>query len=267
MPSQQPPVSQQPPIEIDPPTSSEAVVEFGPAPQESRRRRWDFSGAGRDLLADRRTVPLAAALAALAALVSVLSEWQVTVVDADTIGNASGIRTVASSLDDLGVLGIGYVLGLFLLVPVLVLTLFGPPAARRTFRLAGLSVAGTLLGVLLAVAARLTSESYLIDPIYRIAFDGAETTLSYGRGVWCAFAAVLLAVTALYLSGRHLTSDPAAVPETFEVSSADIPPAAVWSWRRPAPSREEQPEGDALDLTVAPAQPFTSFPDDRDRPN
>ncbi|MBL7261464.1 hypothetical protein [Paractinoplanes lichenicola] len=265
MPSQQQPASPQQPVEIDV-TSPETVVEFGPEPQE-RRRRWDFSGLSRDVLADRRTVPLAAGLAALAALVSALSEWQVTVVDADSIGNASGIRTVPSGLDDLGTLGIGYVLGLFLLVPAVVLTLFGPPAARRAFRLAGLSVAGTLFGVLLAIAARLTSESYLIDPIYRIAFDGAETTLSYGRGVWCAFAAVLFALAALYLAGRHLAGAPTS-EDAPEAAATEFEPAeAVWSWRRPAPGRDEQPDVEALDLTVAPSQPFTSFQDDRDRPN
>lgn len=251
--------SQQQPVEIDV-TPSGTVVEFGPE-KPDRHRRWDFSALGRELLADRRTVPLAAALAALAALVSLLSEWQVTTVAAGTIDSDTSERLLPSSIDDLGTLGVGYVLGLFLIVPAVVLTLFGPPSSRRTFRLAGLSVAGTVFGVVLAAAARASSQSYAIDPVYRIALDDAEASLAYGRGLWCAFAAVLFASAALYLAGQHLPTGPEAevVPE--------VQPEPVWSWRRPSASRDDQPEGEALDLTVSPAQPFTSLHDDRDRPS
>ncbi|WP_133873886.1 hypothetical protein [Paractinoplanes brasiliensis] len=256
--------SQQQPVDIDV-TPSGTVVEFGPE-QPDRHRRWDFSALGRELLADRRTVPVAAALAALAALVSMLSEWQVTTIDAGTIGSDSGERLLASGIDDLGALGVGYVLGLFLIVPSVVLTLFGPPSSRRTFRLAGLSVAGTVFGVVLAAAARASSQSYVIDPVYRIALDDAETTLAYGRGLWCALAAVLFASASLYLAGRHLPGSPAAEGAPQE-TTAEVPPEATWSWRRPSAGRDDLPEGEALDLTVSPSQPFTSLHDDRDRPS
>ncbi|MBM2616957.1 hypothetical protein JIG36_15465 [Actinoplanes sp. LDG1-06] len=260
MPSQQHPA----PIEIDV-TSPEAVVEFGPEPDDRPRRRWDLSGAGRDLLADRRTVPLAAALAALAALMSILSEWQVTTFNPGDVGGDSSERVLPSSVDDMGALGIGFVLGLFLLVPAIVLTLFGPAAARRSVRLTGLSVGGTLLGVLVAVAARLSSESYAVDAVYRVAFDNTRTTMTYGRGIWCAFAAVLLALAALWLAGRHLPAD-GAVP-LIEAADDDTGPAAIWSWRRPSSRREAELDGEPLDLTVSSSQPFTSLQDDRDRPN
>ena len=259
--------SQPPPAEIDV-TPSEVVVEFGsePDPVPSRKRRWDLSGTGRDLLADRRTVPLTAGLAALAALVSALSEWQVTTLEPNSLGVESAARVLSAGLDDLGALGIGYVLGLFLLVPVVVLTLFGPPATRLTFRLTGLSIAGTMFGILVAVAARTTSESYVIDPVYRVAFDQSETSLSYGRGVWCAFIAVILAAGALYLAGRHLTADLVPAGDAPGAAMPDADPAAVWSWRRPSRSDEDL-DGEPLDLTVTPSQPFTSLQDDRDRPN
>jgi hypothetical protein len=258
------PAPQQPPtpLEIDM-TPPDEVVEFG-APAEPRRSRWNTTGLGRDLLADRRTVPLMAAVAALAGLVSVLSEWQVTALDPGSLGSIDvGERVLPSSLDDLGALGIGYVLGLFLVVPAVVLTLFGPPGGRRYARLAGLSVAGTQLGLLIAIASALSSQSYVIDPIYRIALEDNEPTLSYGRGLWCAFAAVLLALAALYLAARHWT----AAPGTDEPSPVEeIEPDPVWSWRRPT-GESDRPADQALDLTVGPSQPFTSLSDDRDRPN
>ncbi|WP_127499108.1 hypothetical protein [Actinoplanes solisilvae] len=252
------PAPQQPPLEIDV-TSPEAVVEFGPA-QESRRPRRHLSGLGRDLLADRRAVPLAAALAALAALVSVLSEWQVTTLDASALGVGGGERILPSGIDDLGALGIGFVLSLFLVVPTVVLTLFGPPGGRRYARLAGLSVAGTQLGLLLAVASVLGSESYVIDPVYRVALKGNETTLTYGRGLWCAFVAVLFALAALFLAGRHSSN-----AEPPVVTEEDSP--TVWSWRRPPTSEDDQAGDESLDLTVSPSQPFTPYRDDRDRPS
>jgi hypothetical protein len=256
------PAPQQQPLEIDV-TSPEAVVEFGPA-RETRRPRFNLGGLGRDLLADRRTVPLAAVLAALAALVSVLSEWQVTTLDASSLGVRAGERILPSGIDDLGALGIGFVLGLFLVVPLMVLTLFGPPAGRRYARLAGLSVAGTQLGLLLAVTSALGSESYVIDPVYRVALEGNATTLTYGRGLWCAFAAVLLGLAAFFLAGRHLDDAPTSRALT---EPAEDETSTVWSWRRPAEPETDRPGDGPLDLTVSPSQPFTQYRDDRDRPN
>ena len=260
------PAPQQQPLEIDV-TPPEAVVEFGPS-RESRRPRWHPSGFGRDLVTDRRAVPLAAALAGLAAFVSVLSEWQITTLDASALGVEAGERILPSGIDDLGALGIGYVLSLFLVIPTVVLTLFGPPAGRRYARLAGLSIVGTQFGLLLAVAGALGSESYIIDPVYRVALDDNATTLAYGRGLWCAFAAVLLGLAALVLSGRHLPPAATASAARPPMQADDAEPDAVWSWRRP-PAVEGDPEEDEpLDLTVSPSQPFTRYSDDdSDRPS
>ncbi|WP_250000467.1 hypothetical protein [Actinoplanes sp. M2I2] len=260
------PAPQQPPspVEIDV-TPPEAVVEFGSEPP-ARRSRWNTSGLGRDLLADRRAVPLAAALAALAGLVALISEWQVTTLDAGALGAGVGQRVMPVGVDDLGALGIGFVLSLFLVVPAVVLTLFGPAPSRRYARLTGLSVAGTQLALLVAVATKLGSDSYVMDPVYRFALDDGETTLSYGRGLWCAFAAVLLTLAALQLAGRHLATGHRDVPDD---GPAPIEAGAdpVWTWRRPVADEDARPDDEPLDLTVAPSQPFTSLHDDRDRPN
>ncbi len=251
--------------------SQETVVEFGSSPAEPRRRRFDLSGLGRDLARDRRAVPLTAAVAALALLVSILSEWQVTKLDASALGVEVGERVLPSSLDDLSALGMGYVLGLFLLVPTVVLTLFGPPPGRHYTRLAGLSIGGMLLALLLAVVSALGSHSYIIDPVYRIALDDGEIQLAYGRGLWCAFAGVILALVALWLAGRHLPSPAAARASSATTDDSAEPveeEAAVWSWQRPAAGRRDQwPAEEPLDLTVSPAQPFTTLNDDRDRLN
>lgn len=250
----------QPPLEIDA-TAPEAVVEFGSEPAP-RRSRFDTAGLGRALLSDRRTVPLAAALAALAGLVAVLSEWQVTTLNAGAFSPEEGGRVLPSGIDDLGALGIGFVLSLFLVVPAMVFTLFGPPRGRRHARLAGLSLAGTQLALLFAVATTLSTESYVINPIFRANLDEGETTIGYGRGLWCAFAGVLLALAAFYLAGRHLPAGAESGP-----AEADDEPDPVWSWRRPRDREAGRSSDEPLDLTVAPSQPFTSLHDDRDRPN
>ncbi|WP_250031799.1 hypothetical protein [Paractinoplanes maris] len=253
-----------PPLEIDV-TPPEAVVEFGSEPAP-RRSRFTTSGLGRDLLADRRTVPLAAALAALAGLVSLISEWQVTTLNASALGPGGGERVLPSGIDDLGALGIGFVLSVFLVVPAVVLTLFGPSTGRRYARLAGLSVAGTQLALLFAVATTLGTESYVINPIFRVNLDEGETTIAYGRGLWCAFAGVLLVLAALYLAGRHLPAGPPPVTGAGP-ATVDDESDPVWSWRRPQAREADRSEDEPLDLTVAPSQPFTSLHDDRDRPN
>ena len=70
------------PAPSSPPLSPpEEVVEFGGDPPASPRRR-QASGALRALATDRRVVPLTALLGAVAVLASLISEWQITTVDA-----------------------------------------------------------------------------------------------------------------------------------------------------------------------------------------
>ena len=248
------------PIELGD-TPSESVVEFGGPPPS--RRRFGPAGSVRDLIGDRRVVPLATALAAVAFLASLLSEWQVNQVDTSVFSEGLGNRTVGAGVSDLGTLGTGYLTGLFALVASVVLTLSGPPAGRRYARLIGLSVGGTLFALLIALAGTLGSHSLIVERIYDLALQGERLEIAYGRGLWCAFAGVLLSAAALYLAGRHLP----AVAETATTPVADAPVAdtdTTWSWRRPQPADEPEVEA-PLDLTVAPAKPFTSLHDDRDQ--
>ncbi len=248
----------QQPIELDP--APESVVEFGPAPE--RRRRWHTGRAG-DLAADRRLVPIAASLAAVAAFASLTSEWQLTTLDRSVFSNEVGETLLPTQMNDLGALGTGYLVGVFGVVATVVLTMFGPAAGRRYARLTGLSVAGTLLGVVLALAISLGEQSRMISRLYTGSFDEDQVQIAYGRGLWCALAAVSLALLALHLAGRHLPGSAAAESAT---EPADEEATAVWSWRRP-PAEADQPEvGEPMELTVAPVKPFTSLADDRDEP-
>ena len=248
------------PIDLD--SRPDEVIEFGSDAPEPRRR-WNPAGLGRSLATDRRVVPLTAVLAAVAVLASLVSEWQVTTVDAKVFGGPAGTHPVSTNIADIGALGEGYVVGLFPLVVAVVLALFGPAAGRRWARLGGMSVGGTLLGLLFAVTTSLGNESRVIPDLYLLQLDKDDVEFTYGRGLWCAVAGVLLAMLALYLADRHR---PAASPATAAAPDPVEEEIAAWGWRRPPAPRDEVVPDQPLELTVAPAKPFTSFGDDRDKP-
>jgi len=189
------------PIDLDlPPAAPPAddVVEFGDDAPPSRRR-WSTAGLGRALVTDRRVVPLTAALGAVALLASLISEWQITTVDSEMFGGEVGTHPIPTDITDLGALGAAYLVGLFPLVCAVVLSLFGPAAGRRWARLAGMSVAGTMLALLFATASSLGDQSRTISNLYTLQFDKDQVQFTYGRGLWCAVAGVSLAIVALYL--------------------------------------------------------------------
>jgi hypothetical protein len=260
-----------PPIDLDisptssPPAAPGEVVEFGEDVPVSRRR-WQVSGVLRALVTDRRVVPLTALLAAVAAFVSLISEWQVTTVDSEEFTGVVGPHAVSTGLVDLGALGAAYVIGLFPLVAAVVLTMFGPAVGRRWVRLCGLCAGGTLLAVVFATAAALGSDSRVVPNLYRTQFDKDQVQIAYGRGLWCAIAGVALAMLALHLADRHQPK----VPATPGEAGGPPPPVADepgWGWRRPPAAREEPAPDQPLELTVGPAKPFTTYGDDRDKPS
>lgn len=244
-----------------PPIMPPPIIEFGsePASTPGRRRR-SLSGFGREVLADRRLVPIGAALAAIAAFASLISEWQVTTVDAAALGNGElGDKVLPTDLADLGAFGGAYLTGLFLLVAAIVLTLFGPAAGRRYARLAGLGVGGALLGVVLSLTSLLGDQSRLFSRLYTLELNSDQLKVAYGRGLWCALIAVVLALAALYLAGR-----PHAAATSGDNEDEEAP---IWSWRRPEEVDEVDDEDEPFDLTVSSAAPFTARTDDHDRPD
>jgi hypothetical protein len=260
MPPDQQPVSAEPtPIEVG------SVIEFGPRPARARRARPSLSRWAEALLADRRLVPLAAALGGVALFASLVSEWQVTKVDAALLGNGQvGTEALPATVADLGAVGSGYLLGLFALAATTVLVLFGPGPSRRAARLIGLSTGGVLLALLAAIGSELGDASRLLTATFMVSATTNQVQLAYGRGLWCAVFGVAATLLALILAGRHLLPAQEWVAvETAEQPAAVAPP--VWSWRRP--SGGEPAPDEPIDLTVSAAKPFTAATDERDEPH
>jgi hypothetical protein len=231
----------------------DSVVEFGtePAAERPGRSRRSAAGFAAALAADRRAVPLLAILAAVTLFASLISEWQVTAISTALIGDdAPGFRLVPTDVGGLGAWGGGYLAGLFLLTGATVLAMFGPPGGARYARLVGLSSGGVLLALLAALVSILGETSVLSGAFAGLA-DDDQIRPSYGRGIWCALFGVTAAMLALYLAGRH---QPADSPGRF--------------WRRgpgsTAAEDDEPAPAEPFELTVGPATPFTSRPDDRD---
>jgi hypothetical protein len=248
------------------PPGEESVLEFGTepaAPAGPPRRRWNLTGAAASLAGDRRVVPLSAVLGGVALFASLISEWQVTLVDTSVFGaTEAGLLPVPTDLGDLGSWGAGYLAGLVALVPATVLVLFGPPPGRRYARLLGLSTGGMLLGLLAALEPTLNGVSRTMGYVLRFQPQLGRAQVTTGRGIWCAIAGVVAVMLALYLAGRHA---PRAAAERLAADDDADEPEAVWSWRRPAEPDEDRPPADPFDLTVTSTRPFTSLDDDRDK--
>ncbi len=257
------------------PETGEAVVEFGPDDdaQGAPGRRMPIGGFLAGLAGDRRLVPLAAALGGVALFGSLISEWQVTEVDGAFWGDGEeASRRLETTVADLSGWAGGYLAGLFLLVTAVVLTLFGPAAGQRYARLGALSVGGVLLAMLAAMTSYLGDTSPVIGQFGMASLEPDQVALSPGRGVWCAVVGVALIVVATILAGRHQVAGPApvAVPADAEPSDgepSDAAEAAVWSWRRPVTSEEDGPPDAPFDLTVTSAKPFTTSPENVDKPS
>jgi len=268
-PDQQPSIVEPTPVEIG------SVIEFGGEPDTPRRGRgprFSIAAWGSSLAADSRLVPLAAALGGVALFASLISEWQVTNVDATLLGDGQvGTKPLASTIADLGGWGAGYLVGVFLLVAAAVLVLFGPAPGRRYARLLGLSAGGVLIGLLAAVGSELGDTSRALNAVSNASFTQDQIQLEYGRGLWCALFGVAATGLALILAGRHLLP-----PEEYVLVSTEhadepaevMPPA--WSWRRTRSAAEElaeRPPDEPFDLTVSAVRPFTPANDERDKPN
>ncbi|MEH1100997.1 hypothetical protein [Micromonospora sp. CPCC 205561] len=231
----------------EPRSDGTTVVEWGSAePDRPGRFGRTFSGLGRD----RRLPLLLATLGAVAALASMLGEWQVmTIPNSGPQGNTP--LRVPGGVSDIGGFGVGYLVGLFALVCTVALALRGTAAVRANARLAGLTLAGALLGLLIATAASLDESGQRV--FFYSADDGFR--VEYGRGLVTAFVACVLFAAALKLA----TSG---APPTEEAADAGEPVG-----RRPRGRRNGDVADDGLpapaDLTVGPALPFAR-PDARD---
>lgn len=256
-----------------PAQTSESVVEFGGAPEPAtgRRRRFSLTELAGGLAADRRSVPVAAVVGAVALFASLISEWQITVVNSSDFSERRGAgQPLAAGVADLGALGGGYIAGLFVLAGAVVLVLFGPPQGRRYARLLGLTAGGMVAALLVALVQTLSAESRARNVIVMFDITAEQMELTYGRGLWCGFVGVAAVALALWLAGRHLAAAPpvaAAAADDDEDTDGPAPAPEVWSWRRPQRSAPEDAGVEApMDLTVTSTTPFTSRNEDLDAP-
>ncbi|MFG2051598.1 hypothetical protein ACGFIW_29715 [Micromonospora sp. NPDC048935] len=223
-----------------------AVIEWGavdPAP----RRRFGWSLAG--FAQDPRLPLLLAGLGAVAGIASLVGEWLVMSLPNGGGPEGEGTIEVPAGVSEVGGFGVGYLVGLLGLVCTVALALRGTAAVRPNARLAGLTLAGALLAVLIAATATLN------DPSQRNFFysppDGFRA--EYGRGLVMAFAACVLFAAALRLTPAASSGTFAGPPD--DDRPADAPPPRLWRRRRnPNPTEYDPPA--PTDLTVTPAAPF-----------
>jgi len=252
------------------PETGEAVVEFGPGDdaQDPPGRRMPVGAFLSGAAGDRRLVPLAAALGGVALFGSLISEWQLTEVDGTFWGDGEvGMRPLETTVADLGGWGGGYLTGLFLLVAAVVLTLFGPAAGRRYARLSALSVGGVLLAMVAAMGSYLGDTSRVVGQLGAVSLAEDQIAISHGRGIWCAAVGVALMVLATILAGRHQAADPVPADAPARAEPPAVAEHAVWSWRRPAAGEEDGPPDAPFGLTVTSAKPFTTSPENVDKPS
>ncbi|MEU7995570.1 hypothetical protein AB0B83_09555 [Micromonospora sp. NPDC049060] len=237
-----------------------AVLEWGTAqPDRPGRFGRTFSGLGRD----PRLPVLLAALGAVAALASMLGEWQVmTIPNGGPQGNTP--LRVPGGVSDVGGFGVGYLVGLFALVCAVVLALRGTPAVRPNARLAGLAVAGALLGLLVAATASLDEAAQRV--FFYSTDDGFQ--VEYGRGLVTAFLACALFAAALKLAPAGTAriagkadggTEVGAGTEAGAGSEADGGAGAEpvgWRRRRSRDLADDGLPPAPADLTVGPAAPF-----------
>ncbi|MFG3706896.1 hypothetical protein ACGF7U_19510 [Micromonospora sp. NPDC047670] len=236
-----------------------AVVEWGGAESAPPGRFGrTLSGLGRD----RRLPSVLAALGAVAAIASMLGEWQVmTIPNAGPQGNTP-VR-VPGGVSDIGGFGVGYLVGLLALACAVALALRGTATVRRNVRIAGLTLAGALLALLTATAASLDEAGQRV--FFYSTDDGFR--VEHGRGLVAAFVACALFAVALKLAPAgpvppsEEAADEAADEATDDGDEAE-PVGLRRRSRRGWELEDDRPPAPA-DLTVGPAIPFAR-PEPRD---
>ena len=88
------------------PETPEAVIAFGPDQDDDEaaapRRRFSVGAFLAGFAGDRRLVPVAAGIGAIALFASLISEWQITTVDRAVFVGGAGDRLIPTEVTDLG---------------------------------------------------------------------------------------------------------------------------------------------------------------------
>ncbi|MFI7077644.1 hypothetical protein ACIBO1_10170 [Micromonospora sp. NPDC049903] len=224
-----------------------SVLEWGTADESeggSRLRR-AVTGLGRD----HRVPMLLAGLGAAAAVASLLGEW--VTMNIPTGPDPASPLEVTNGVAEIGGMGTGYLVGLLVLGCAVALALRGTRSAQVNARIAGLALAAGMIALLAAATSSLgdaTRRSLLY-------YSGEESLrIEHGRGLFMAFAAVLLFAAALVRT----------IPAGAETPSSGEPvgpdDASPESTSRRSRRRSEQVDPDEgrppADITVSPTVPF-----------
>jgi hypothetical protein len=224
-----------------------AVIEWG-EPTPRRRFGGSLTGLGRD----PRLPLLLAGLGAVAAAASLVGEWLVMTLPNGGPEGDTAVRLPAG-VSEIGGFGVGYLVGLLALACAVMLALRGTPAVRSNARLAGLTLAGALLVLLVATASALDDSGQ--RTLLYSSEDGVRA--EYGRGLVMAFAACVLFGAALRVAPAG-PGDASAPGDDEQQTSGPQGRNLGGGWRRRLgrdPVPEDGPPAPA-DLTVTPAAPF-----------
>ncbi|MEO3770773.1 hypothetical protein [Micromonospora sp. B9E7] len=224
-----------------------AMIEWGADDDPAPRRRFGWSLT--EFMRDSRLPLLLAGLGAVAGVASMVGEWLVMTLPT---GGPEGDATieVPAGVSEVGGFGVGYLVGLLVLVCTVALALRGTAAVRPNARLAGLTLAGALLALLVAATATLNDSGQ--RTFFYSTQDGFRA--EYGRGLIMAFAACMLLGAALRLAPATPSGAPAgAAPDD---QPGDVPATRAWRRRRDRDAVQEDGLPAPADLTVGPAAPF-----------
>lgn len=210
------------------------MVEFGPAtaPVTGRRGpRW------RAVASDSRLTASLAVLGGAAAVASLMGEWQIIDIAEEGDGYFNGVPQLANSVWTVP-MGPAYLIGLVLLGALAAVALYGPGPARAAARVAGIGAAA-VLAVVVGTAAAALGTAQGVPQFFGVGPDVYDRyTVSLGRGLWAALAALVLLGLALLAAHR---AEPAATPPTGAGDAGD--------------ETDDYLSGD-IELTVTTAAPF-----------
>ena len=198
-----------------------------------------------------------AALGTAGVLGSLITEWHRYELPVDVEFAPEGVQPVRVYLDQLGVLGHGYLGAAIALAGCVALALFGRVSGRAQARVLGLTMAGAALACAAALLYSGDSDTIAAGGLVYASVD-LDFQLHTEAGAWYGLAGVALLGLAVYLVPHPGDPRPAAGP----AGDPDVD-----EWRQPvAPRHTDETPGGPLDLSVEPVEPFHRSADDRREP-
>jgi hypothetical protein len=204
---------------------------------------------------------LLAGLGALALFGSLIAEWQVTSLPGPGFSDEpAGREDYAVGVVALGTWGVVWLVGATALAVCLAVTIAGQDPLRPTARTIGLAIAAVQVPVLVAASLDLARASAM-SAVFGLVGPGLpEFEVALGRGLFAAYAGVVLVGAALWLA-RPVPA-PAVAPGSVPAPAGpgSVPGGGAAGEVAPAGPDDDGP----ADLAVAPAEPLTHPGDERE---